>query len=72
LINRFFFKSKYYEIIKAWSLADTPENRDDFNLTYFSLKNEEPYILKIVELALNISKGNLKIMGSPWSAPAVK
>ncbi|KAI1716646.1 glycosyl hydrolase family 30 TIM-barrel domain-containing protein [Ditylenchus destructor] len=47
------------------------DKADDFNLTTFSLAPEDmkfkiPYILK----AWKLSKGKLKLFGSPWSAPA--
>jgi glucosylceramidase len=46
---------------------DTP---NDFNLINFSLLHEDfAYKIPIIQQALNLTKNNLKLFASPWSAP---
>ena len=55
---------------EAWSLADTPNNVDDWNLSSFSLWREDAYIRPILDQALNVNRERIKLMASPWSPPA--
>jgi len=54
----------------SWSYDDVA---DDFNLDHFSLRNDEERRLPILRDALSRTRAagrDLKILGSPWSAPA--
>lgn len=55
---------------QAWSLDDTLNNTDDFNLNRFSLWHEDDAMRPILDAALNISQGRVKIFATPWSPPA--
>lgn len=52
-----------------YSLDDTPGGAADPKLEHFSLKRPEQYVFPTVRAALKINP-DLKIMASPWSAPA--
>jgi glucosylceramidase len=47
---------------------DLPAGQTDVNLTKFSLDREQPDLLPILKKILAINP-NIKILGSPWSAP---
>ncbi|GAB6088667.1 chitobiase/beta-hexosaminidase C-terminal domain-containing protein [Spirochaeta dissipatitropha] len=55
---------------EAWTYGDTPGNVDDFNLDHFSLDRELDSIRPILDMAMGIDEGRIKIMSSPWSPPA--
>ena len=55
---------------ESWSLDDTPNNVDDWNLSSFSLWREDAYIRPILDQALNVNRERIKLMASPWSPPA--
>ena len=58
-------------------MAETPYTYDDlsnhydtdFDLRNFSIDKDRPFVIPIIKEALHINP-NLKIMASPWSAPA--
>ncbi len=52
-----------------WSFNDNG-GQDDFNLNSFSLWREDAYIRPMLNQALQVSNGKLKIFASPWSPPA--
>lgn len=52
-----------------YTLNDTPENKPDPALHYFSIEPNRQDLLPVVKQALAINP-KLQIMGSPWSAPA--
>jgi glucosylceramidase len=52
-----------------YSLDDTPNGAPDPKLEHFSLKRPEQYVFPTVRAALRINP-DLKVMHSPWSAPA--
>lgn len=52
-----------------YSLDDTPDGSTDPKLERFSLKRPEQYVFPTVRAALKINP-DLKVMASPWSAPA--
>ncbi|ATB27333.1 carbohydrate-binding protein [Melittangium boletus] len=53
-----------------YSYDDMPAGqRDDTNLSHFSIAPDEAYILPLVKQALGLNP-HLKVMISPWSAPA--
>lgn len=57
----------------AWSqysFDDLANNMDDFNLTAFSLWREDAYIRPMLNQALNVNPGRIKLFASPWSPPA--
>jgi glucosylceramidase len=56
--------------LDAWSLNDSPNDEDDFDLSHFSLKKDQTFILPMLKQALSQSHGNIKLIGSPWSPPA--
>lgn|GEM_PF-1671969 len=55
---------------EMWTYDDTPNNVDDWNLTYFSLWREDAYIRPILNQAFNVNPGRIKIFATPWSPPA--
>lgn len=52
-----------------YSLDDAPDGATDPKLEHFSLKRPEQYVFPTVRAALKINP-DLKVMASPWSAPA--
>ena len=52
-----------------YSLDDAPNGAADPKLEHFSLKRPQEYVFPTVRAALKINP-NLKVMASPWSAPA--
>ena len=52
-----------------YSLDETPDGAADPTLARFSLKRPEEFVFPTVRAALKINP-NLKVMHSPWSAPA--
>lgn len=52
-----------------YSLDDTPGGAADPKLEHFSLKRPREYVFPTVRAALKINP-DLKVMASPWSAPA--
>ena len=52
----------------AWTYDDS--ETDDWNLTSFSLAREDAYIRPILNQAIGISPGRIKLFSSPWSPPA--
>ena len=55
---------------EAWSLDDTTNNADDWQLTNFALWREDAYIRPVLDQALKVNPGRIKIFASPWSPPA--
>jgi glucosylceramidase len=53
-----------------WSFDDTTNNIDDFNMSSFSLWREDAYIRPILDQALAIDRGRVKLFATPWSPPA--
>lgn len=56
--------------LSSWSLNDSPNNLDDWNLEHFSMAKEEAFILPILREAMRQSQDNIKLIASPWTAPA--
>ncbi|PIC02219.1 glycoside hydrolase family 30 beta sandwich domain-containing protein [Caulobacter sp. X] len=52
-----------------YSLDETPNGESDPKLEHFSLERPEQYVFPTVRAALKINP-DLKVMHSPWSAPA--
>lgn len=48
---------------------DMPPDQTDPNLNFFSIAHDQNHIIPILKQAKNINP-QLKVMGSPWSAPA--
>ncbi len=55
--------------LQNYTYDDLAAGRTDYNLTNFSVAYEQSYILPVVKQAMTVNT-NLKIMGTPWSAPA--
>jgi glucosylceramidase len=55
--------------IEHYSYDDVPAGQTDPTLAHFSIDVDRPYILPVVKQALAINP-QLKVMASPWSAPA--
>ncbi len=55
--------------LSIYSYQDTPNNEDDFDMNHFTISHDEKYILPVLKDMLKINP-NIKIMASPWSAPA--
>jgi glucosylceramidase len=45
-----------------------PKGQTDPNLTHFSIKHDEAYIIPVLKQALQVNP-NIKIMATPWSPP---
>ena len=53
---------------RIYTYDDVPE---DFNLSHFKLASEDlVYKIPVIKTALSRSKREVKLFGSPWSAPA--
>lgn len=52
---------------EMWSFSDTNNNQDDFSLNSFSLWREDAYIRPMLNQALKVSNGRVKLFASPWS-----
>lgn len=55
--------------LSNYTYDDMPSGQTDYGLTNFSIVHDQSYIIPLMKQALNVNT-NLKIMGSPWSAPA--
>ena len=55
--------------LKEYTYDDVPAGQDDLKLEKFSITADEEYIIPMLRQALQINP-KLKIMASPWSAPA--
>ena len=56
--------------VSPYTYDDLENNNDtDFNMEHFSIDKDKDFVIPILKEALEINP-NLKIMGSPWSAPA--
>jgi glucosylceramidase len=53
----------------VYSYDDLPPGQTDPELTKFSLNEDQKYVIPILKLILAI-RPDIKILGSPWSAPA--
>jgi glucosylceramidase len=53
---------------EAWTFDDA--SVDDWSLKNFALWRENDYIRPILNLALNVNRGRIKLFASPWSPPA--
>lgn len=53
----------------VYSYDDLPAGQTDPELTKFSLNQDQKYVIPILKLILAI-RPDMKILGSPWSAPA--
>jgi glucosylceramidase len=53
----------------VYSYDDLPTGQSDPELSKFTLKDDEKYVIPILKLILAI-RPDIKILGSPWSAPA--
>ena len=52
---------------ESWTFSDTNNNQDDFSLNSFAMWREDAYIKPMLDEALNVDKGRIKIFASPWS-----
>lgn len=55
---------------ERWTLGDTKDNVDDFQLNNFYMWREDDYIRPMLDLALKVNPGRVKLFASPWSPPA--
>jgi len=53
----------------VYSYDDMPNGQTDSDLTHFSLENDQADLIPVLKLAL-LNNPGIKILGSPWSAPA--
>ena len=52
---------------EEWSFSDTNNKQDDFSLNSFSLWREDAYIRPMLNEALRVSNGRVKLFATPWS-----
>lgn len=55
--------------LSSYTYNDTPNNIDDFDLNYFSINPDKTDVIPTLKSILSVNSG-IKILGSPWSAPA--
>ncbi len=55
--------------LKSYTYDDVPTGQTDPEMAHFSVRHDVPYILPVLREAVALNP-RLKIMGSPWSAPA--
>ncbi|MDQ2903007.1 MAG: RICIN domain-containing protein [Chloroflexota bacterium] len=55
--------------LNEYTYDDVPSGQTDPNLTSFSIAHDSAYIIPVLKQALQLNP-NLKIMGTPWTAPA--
>lgn len=55
--------------VSPYTYDDLDNNDTDFNMEHFSIDKDKDFVIPILKEALEINP-DLKIMGSPWSAPA--
>ncbi len=55
--------------IANYTYDDMPAGQSDLGLTNFSIAHDQAYIIPLLKQVLNVNT-NLRIMGTPWSAPA--
>jgi glucosylceramidase len=55
--------------LSLYSYDDVPAGEKDFDLKHFSIDHDRPEILRLLKAARALNP-NLKIIASPWSAPA--
>ncbi|WP_426454673.1 carbohydrate-binding protein [Paenibacillus sp. S-38] len=55
--------------LNDYTYDDMPEGQVDPDLEHFSIEHDRAYILPVLKQALKINP-QLKVMGTPWSAPA--
>jgi glucosylceramidase len=55
--------------LSMYTYDDMPAGQSDPNLDFFSIDHDRPYIIPVIRQAQGINP-QLKLMGSPWSAPA--
>ena len=53
----------------VFSYDDMPDGQVDNDLTHFSLDNDKPDLIPVLKQVL-VYNSHIKILGSPWSAPA--
>jgi glucosylceramidase len=61
--------SSDFSVQKHYTYNDSPNNLPDPELKYFSIDYDRAYIIPVIKQALQINP-KLKIMATPWSAPA--
>lgn len=55
--------------VDPYTYDDVPNGHTDFNLQHFSIEKDKAFIIPVLKDALAINP-NLKIMATPWTAPA--
>ena len=54
--------------LSSYSYDDTPLNQMDYNLTNFSIDKDKTDVIPVLKSALSINN-NIKVLGTPWTAP---
>ena len=55
--------------LNEYTYDDMPSGQTDPNLSHFSVSHDSAYIIPLLQQALQLN-ANLKIMATPWTAPA--
>lgn len=55
--------------VDPYTYDDVPDGQTDFNLNNFSIEKDKAFIIPVLKEALSINP-QLKIMATPWTAPA--
>src|SRR5258708_1766807 len=55
--------------LNEYTYDDVPSGQSDPNLNHFSISHDAAYIIPLLQQALQLNP-NLKIMATPWTAPA--
>lgn len=55
--------------VDPYTYDDIPNGQTDFNLDHFSINKDRSFVIPVLKEALSINP-NLKVMATPWTAPA--
>lgn len=57
------------QAVEPYTYDDVPNGQTDFDLHHFTIDKDRAFVIPVLKEALTINP-NLKIMASPWTAPA--
>ncbi|XP_045157181.2 uncharacterized protein LOC123523584 [Mercenaria mercenaria] len=58
-----------FNALEVYTFNDIPSGQTDFILDHFSIDKDRAFVIPVIKEALLVNP-NLKIMATPWSAPA--
>jgi glucosylceramidase len=57
------------QAVETYTYDDVPNGQTDYNLDHFSIDKDRQFFIPVIKEALAVNP-NLKLLGTPWSAPA--